>query len=383
MNGCAQFSLTQESEIEMKILINSGRAIPVFKKRKKLLHEMQKNGADIYLCGFEENADSVCQEESIHFIKVPISRAGLNPFADFAVCCKYYKAIKKSHVDIVHSYTAKPNIYTSLAARVAGVKYIYPTVNGLGYAFTENQGTKNKLVQIIMCALYKISFAGATRVFFQNSDDAEELICRKIIKKEQCVIVAGSGIDLTEFPFSECGSSPVFFLASRLLITKGLRTYFEAAEIVKKKYPEARFLLAGDFDPNPDGIREAELEQYAKEGNIEYLGLVKDMKNALKSCTVFVLPSYYREGIPHAILEAMSTGRAIITTNAPGCKETVNGKNGFLIEPRNSEQLAEKMIWMVEHPEEVKQMGVESRKYAEEKFDVEKVNRVMLETMEI
>lgn len=365
----------------MRLLINSGRAIPVFKKREKLLTQMQKKEVDLYLCGFEENAEQECKKHNVQFIRVPISRAGLNPFADIKVCYKYYKAIKKAQVDAVHSYTAKPNIYTSIAAKMAGVKQIYPTVNGLGYAFTEGQGKKNRLIRIVMCVLYKLSFANATKVFFQNNDDAEELVFRKIVKKEQCVVVAGSGIDLQEFPYCECGDSPVFFLASRLLITKGLRTYFAAAKIAKQKYPEARFLLAGDFDPNPDGISKEELEQYTKDGSIEYLGLVKDMKTALKKCSIFVLPSYYREGVPHAILEAMSTGRAIITTDAPGCKETVNGKNGFLIEPRNSEQLAEKMIWMIEHPAEVKRMGKESRRYAEERFDVEKVNQVMLETM--
>lgn len=367
----------------MKLLINSGRAIPVFKKREKLLAEMRAENVELYLCGFEENAADECKKRGVHFIEVPISRAGLNPFADMSVCFKYYKEIKKAQVDAVHSYTAKPNIYTSIAARLAGVKYIYPTINGLGYAFTEGQGAKNALIRIIMCALYKIGFAGATKIFFQNSDDAAELVQRGIVKKEQCVVIAGSGIDLQEYPYSDCPKEPVFFLASRLLITKGLRTYFAAAKTVKEVHPDARFVLAGDFDPNPDGISKEELERYINDGVIEYLGLVSDMKTALKNCTTFVLPSYYREGVPHAILEAMSTGRAIITTNAPGCKETVNGKNGFLIEPRNSDQLAEKMIWMIEHPEEVKRMGIESRRYAEEKFDVNKVNEVMLKTMEI
>ena len=217
----------------------------------------------------------------------------------------------------------------------------------------------------------------------ENSDDAAELVRRGVLPQEKCVVIAGSGIDLNTFPYSEVCQENTFFLATRLLVTKGVRTYFEAAKIVKEKHPEAKFYLAGSLDPNPDGINKDELDQYVQDGTVEYLGVVKDMPAALKEYAVFVLPSYYREGVPHAILEAMSIGRAIITTDAPGCKETINGKNGFLIEPRNSEQLAEKMIWMIEHPAEVKQMGMESRKYAEEKFDVEKVNQVMLETMGI
>ena len=162
-----------------------------------------------------------------------------------------------------------------------------------------------------------------------------------------------------------------------------------AGRLIKKKHPEAVFQLAGALDPNPDGIKQEELDDYVRDGTIEFLGYV-DMTKALNDCSVFVLPSYYREGVPHAVLEAMGVGRAIITCNTPGCKETVRdaddggkGKNGFLIESKNSQALAEKMIWMIEHPEEVKAMGIESRKYAEDRFDAEKVNHIMMETMGI
>lgn len=366
----------------MKIMINSGRISPFFTTRLQLLNKIKDNGYDVTLGGFDTSCIEKCQSWGAEFAEIPFARAGMNPIQDAKTLRAYYRVMKEGQFDIVHSYTAKPNIYGSIAAKWAGIKKIYPTVNGLGYAFTGNS-TKNKIVRAVICMLYKWAFSGATKVFFQNSDDAAELVQRGVLPREKCVVIAGSGIDLNAFPYSEAYQENTFFLATRLLVTKGVRTYFEAAKIVKEKHPEAKFYLAGSLDPNPDGIKKDELDQYVQDGTVEYLGVVKDMPAALKEYAVFVLPSYYREGVPHAILEAMSTGRAIVTTDAPGCKETVNGKNGFLIEPRNGEQLAEKMIWMIEHPSEVKQMGMESRKYAEDKFDVEKVNQVMLETMGI
>lgn len=366
----------------MKIMINSGRISPFFTTRLQLLNKIKDSGYDITLGGFDTSCVKKCQSWGAEFAEIPFARAGMNPLQDAKTLKAYYHVMKEGQFDIVHSYTVKPNIYGSIAAKWAGIKKIYPTVNGLGYAFTGNS-TKNKLVRAVICMLYKWAFSGATKVFFQNSDDAEELVRRDVLPQEKCVIIAGSGIDLNAFPYSETYQENTFFLATRLLVTKGVRTYFEAAKIVKEKYPEAKFYLAGSLDPNPDGIKKDELDQYVQEGTVEYLGVVKDMHMVLKKYAVFVLPSYYREGVPHAVLEAMSTGRAIITTAAPGCKETINGKNGVLIEPRNSEQLANKMIWMIEHPEDVKRMGMESRKYAEEKFDVEKVNQVMLKTMGI
>lgn len=366
----------------MKIMINSGRISPFFTTRLRLLNKIKDSGYDVTLGGFDTSCMEKCQSWGAEFEEIPFARAGMNPIQDAKTLKAYYRVMKDGQFDIVHSYTAKPNIYGSIAAKWAGIKKIYPTVNGLGYAFTGNS-TKNKIVRAVICMLYKWAFSGATKVFFQNSDDAAELVRRGVLPQEKCVVIAGSGIDLNAFPYSETYQENTFFLATRLLITKGVRTYFEAAKIVKEKHPEAKFYLAGSLDPNPDGIKKDELDQYVQDGTVEYLGVVKDMPAVLKEYAVFVLPSYYREGVPHAILEAMSTGRAIVTTDAPGCKETVNGKNGFLIEPRNSEQLAEKMIWMLDHPSEVKRMGVESRKYAEEKFDVKKVNQVMLETMGI
>jgi len=371
----------------MKILINSGLVLPVFAKRDRLIELMRQGGHDVYIGGYQKEAAGECARRGVGFRYIPFARAGLNPVADIKTILRYYRLIKAEGFDVVHGYTVKPNIFGSIAAKLAGVKEIYPTVNGLGYAFTGNS-FKNKCVRAVICVLYRVAFACSTAVFFQNHDDADEMVRRHLIKRAKCVVVAGSGIDLEAYPYSETKDTNVFFMATRLLVTKGLREYFKAARAVKQKHPEARFLLAGALDPNPDGISKSELDMYINDGTVEYLGVVNDMPDALKRSSVFVLPSYYREGVPHANLEAMSTGRAIITTSAPGCRETVKnagadgiGLNGILVKPQNPEQLAESMIWMLEHPEEVKKMGIEGRYYAEERFDVKKVNTMMVGTM--
>lgn len=373
-----------------KIMMNSGRIKVFFTTRRKLIYSIKEQGCDITISGFEKENRHLCDENGVGFVEIPFSRAGVNPFADLKVIKLYEKAIRDGGFDIVHSYTAKPNIYGSIAAKRAGVRKIYPTVNGLGYAFTDDttNGLKSRAVRMVTSALYKKAFKCATKVFFQNADDAAEMVQRGLIQKDKCVIISGSGIDLEMFPYHQVSVKPVtFMLATRLLVTKGVRNYFEAARIVKKKYPEAIFQLAGALDPNPDGIRQSELDNYINDGTINFLGYV-DMTKALNDCSVFVLPSFYREGVPHAILEAMSVGRAVITCNTPGCKETVRdadqngkGRNGFLIEPKNTQQLADAMCWMIEHPEEIKKMGDESRRYAEDRFDVDKVNKLMMETM--
>ena len=375
-----------------KIMMNSGRIKVFFTTRRKLFNSIKEQRYEITIGGFEKENKHLCDENEVNFAYIPFARAGLNPFADLKVIKLYEDIIRREKFDIVHSYTAKPNIYGSIAAKRAGVNKIFPTVNGLGYAFTDDtsDGVKSKIIRLITSSLYKKAFSCATKVFFQNADDADEMVRRKLVSREKCVVISGSGIDLDMFPYSEMSVEPItFMLATRLLVTKGVRNYFEAARIVKKKHPEAVFQLAGALDPNPDGIKQEELDDYVRDGTIEFLGYV-DMTKALNDCSVFVLPSYYREGVPHAVLEAMGVGRAIITCNTPGCKETVRdaddggkGKNGFLIESKNSQALAEKMIWMIEHPEEVKAMGIESRKYAEDRFDAEKVNHIMMETMGI
>lgn len=365
----------------MKILVTSAFIPGEFAKRRRLLVALRDAGHEVTVAGHEPQGAATCEELGIEFALIPLADGKVHPFADMSMLESYRRLIKKERFDAVLSYTAKPNIYCSIAARLAGVKEIYPTVNGLGYAFLDRKGLKHRSLRLALLRLYRVAFSCATKVLFQNPDDMEEMIRRKVVKRDKCVVISGSGIDLDEFPYAELEAQNVFLFAARLLLSKGIRTYASAARIVKRSHPEARFLVAGAKSPNPDGLKEEDLEQYVSYGTLEYLGDVNDMPAALAACSVLVLPTYYREGIPHVLLEAMSTGRAILTTNMPGCRETINGENGFLVQPEDEAALAEKMLWLIDHPNEAREMGRKGRAYAEERFDVEKVNASIMEAM--
>ncbi len=364
----------------MQIIINQGQIRPAYKKRVQLLKQMRELGCDIILTGSEADFAEIIEAEGMTYKVIPFQPGGLNPVAELGMLRRYYAFLRQHKDAIVHSYTPKPNIYGTLAARMAGIRRIYPVVNGLGYAYIRKD-FKAKCVQFATDNLYRVTFACADRVMFHNGDDAAELVRRGVMKAEKAVVISGSGVDLSLYPHTPTDPQGPILMANRHLVTKGTRVYYEAARLVKQKYPNAVFQLAGALDPNPDGITQEELESYVADGTITYLGNVSDMPQALRNCSVFVLPSYYREGIPHANLEALGTGRAIITTDAIGCRETINGKNGFMVPVQNAEALAEKMIWCIEHPQEVCAMGLESRRYAEERFDVKIVNHTILTVM--
>lgn len=365
----------------MKILVTSAFIPGEFAKRKRLLMQLRDAGHELTVAGHEPAGKDVCDELGIEFALVPLADGKVRPFADLRMLRSYRRLMRRERFDAVLSYTAKPNIYASIAAHSAKVPGIYPTVNGLGYAFLDRSGLKYRALRFAMCRLYRIAFSHATKVLFQNPDDMEEMVRRKLVARDKCVVISGSGIDLEEFPFVEPQVDGVFLFAARLLLSKGIRTYASAARIVKRSHPEVRFLVAGAKSPNPDGLKDEDLAQYVGYGTLEYLGEVDDMPAALADCSVLVLPTSYREGIPHVLLEAMSTGRAIVTTNMPGCRETINGENGFLVQPEDEGALAEKMLWMIDHPEETREMGRKGRAYAEERFDVEKVNASIMKAM--
>ncbi|ASC55894.1 glycosyl transferase family 1 [Vibrio vulnificus] len=202
-----------------------------------------------------------------------------------------------------------------------------------------------------------------------------------IVPKEKCFLVNGSGVDLSHYEKEPLSNKPHFLLIARLLGDKGIREYAKAAAVVKQQYPEAEFHLVGPEDPSPDGIQISEVNQWHESGVINYHGATTDVRPFIKACNIFVLPSYH-EGMPRTVLEAMAMGRPVLTTNVPGCKETVvNGENGWLVEKANVEQLAERMIWFIEHPEQWKIMGDKGHQMANEKFDVHKVNAEILKIM--
>jgi glycosyltransferase involved in cell wall biosynthesis len=254
----------------------------------------------------------------------------------------------------------------------------------LGFIFLAS-GLKGKLLRLIVLPILKFFFKKENVIFFQNSDDLMLFEQLRLVDSQKAYLVNGSGINLKYFeekkPLSQ--DNLVFLLVARLLRDKGIFEYVEAAKSIKKTYKNVKFQIMGPIDKNPSAISKDQIFAWHSEGIIEYLGEQKDVRPFLAAAHVFVLPSY-REGVPRSSLEAMATGRAIISTNTPGCKETVvEGKNGFLVPIKNADLLSKAMEKFILSPELVEIFGKESRKIAEVKFCVEKVNSIMLSVMKI
>lgn len=312
---------------------------------------------------------------------IPAQRVGTNPFADLWLTWRLFLLMRRIKPEIVLGYTIKPVIYGTIAGWLARVPHRFALVTGLGYAFT---GSRRSWLSILIQHLYRFALRRSKCVFFQNPDDRDLFQELGIVPVHvRTIVVNGSGVDVSQFSPEPVPQGPASFLMiCRLLGDKGVREYVAAAERIRVSHPEIRFGLAGWIDENPDAIRQSELDEWIERGVIEYLGRLEDVRPAVGACTVYVLPSYYREGTPRTILEAMAIGRAIITTDAPGCRETVvDGKNGYLVPPRSVDALVVAMEKFIDDRSLAESMGQVSREIAESKYDVHKVNAVMLREM--
>jgi len=371
----------------MKVLVIGGRARSLVNFRGELLKAMVKRGHKVVACAPNISTNIVERLTSfgVKPREVHIDRTGLNPASDLRTLLDLIKIFKEERPDKVLSYTIKPVLYGSFAARITGIGEMYSMITGLGYVFAETKGAKHKLISHLVSLLYKHAMKANRCIFFQNPDDMTLFRNRGLVPSHTEVkIINGSGVDLDHFAVAPLPEGPSFLLIARLIAIKGVREYVNAAQIVRSKFPEAKFFLAGWLDKNPSAITESELKSWQENGIIQYLGVLEDVRPAIARSSVYVLPSHGGEGTPRTVLEAMSMGRPIITTNTPGCKETViPSVNGFLVPPKDSGKLAMAMETFVRQPELAAKMGKASRKIAEEKYDVHKVNKVILETMNL
>lgn len=351
--------------------------------RGELIRAMVKKGHHVMV--LSEPATAEITEEirllNVEHIVYPVQRNGLNPFRDLLTFISLVKIFIKKRPDMVLAYTIKPVIWGGLASFSIKKIRFYALVTGLGYAFQKG-GLKRGIINLVVRYLYKMSLSRATSVIFQNPDNRDIFVKNKIVKDKKCRLVNGSGVDISRFRLTPLPKGNLVFICiARLLGDKGLREYVAAARMVKKKYPSVVFRLIGPEDSSPDGIPLSEIEKWHNDNVIEYCGAAKDVRPFIADCHVYVLPSYH-EGLPRTVIEAMAMGRAIITTDAPGCRETViKGKNGYLVPVRDAEALAMTMQYFIDEPENLKKMGCCSRKIAEEKYDVHKVNGFMLREM--
>lgn len=377
----------------MKFLIIASYPASILKFRGALIKALQDKGFEIHIAAPEfeifpkEYENLTALGYGVHHI--PMQRTGTNPLNDAKTLSALYLLMKKIKPSHVMGYTIKPVIYGSLAAKLARVPHRFALITGLGYAFqgADEQVYKKSNLQKIMHKLYSVALASTHKVFFQNPDDEALFKSMSILMPNaSTTVVNGSGVDISEYsvqPFVTIDDMliPRFLLIARLLGDKGVREYAQAAKIIKDKYPQAQFDLVGWIDDNPDAIEKQELDSWINAGLFNFWGKLDDVKPAIAASSIYVLPSY-REGTPRTVLEAMAMGRPIITTDAPGCRETViDGYNGYLVPVKVVEALATAMERFIVNPELIIEMGNASRQLVEEKFDVDAVNQSMLEAM--
>lgn len=369
----------------LDVLILAGNARSLIANRGDLIHDMRNAGLEV--AAAVPTADYLPEVEELGIAIYPIEmgRTGINPVHDLKTLWSLYRLIRRLKPKVVFGYTIKPVVYGSLAAKAAGVPRIYSMITGLGHVFTTDS-TKNRRLQKIVSSLYRAGLACNHRVFFQNPDDLQEFTERRILRNaSKAVRTFGSGVDVQRFPATPLPEGGLTFLfIGRLLTEKGIAEFCEAAGQLRVEHPTARFVAVGPHDPTlPHSCSAADLQRWKQEGCVEFIGGVSDVRPWITQCSVFVLPSY-REGTPRSVLEAMSMRRPIITSDAPGCRETVeHGVNGFLVAPRTSAPLLEAMRKFVAEPELVPQMAEASRALVERHYDVRKVNKVILEAMEL
>ncbi len=369
----------------MKLLMISSFPTSLINFRGDLIRCLSKQ--DVNVIALSSGASEQEVEEILkiadEYYDYSISRNSIDPVKDLMAIFKFAIAYVKHRPDIVVAYTIKPVVYGGIAARLFRFNNFNALITGLGFGFQKGGFRKNILVKLISF-LYRFSLKNARTITFQNQDNLDYFVNNKLADKERCYLVNGSGVNLEQFKPSETKvASCKFLLIARLLKDKGIREYAKAAELTKVKYPEAEFHLVGPEDPSPNGISIEEVLQWHNDGVLTYHGEASDVRPYIAQAGVFVLPSYH-EGLPRTVLEAMAMAKPILTTDVPGCRETVeNGVNGWLVKKGEVEELADKMSWFIEHQEASFAMGERSEKMVKDKFDVHKVNEELLKILQV
>jgi glycosyltransferase involved in cell wall biosynthesis len=319
----------------------------------------------------------------------PVNRTGIDPLEDLRSARHLHSILRAERPDVVLVYQIKAVLIAPLAAKLARVQHVVTLVNGLGAVFDAHGFGTTWKARLARFA-YGMSLRNVDEIVFQNADDPELLRSSGLLSdRARWRVVPGTGVDLAKLvPQPPHAGPPTFTLISRLLVSKGVRELVAAARIVRGQYPQAqvRFRIVGQLEAegHPDGVRRAELDGWIAEGLIEYAGFSDDIAGVLAATTVFVLPSYYREGVPRTNLEALAVGRPILTTDWVGCRDTVeDGVNGFLVAPKDAAALAERMARYLRDPALVERHGRASRALAERRFDVRKVNALMLDALRL
>lgn len=372
-----------------KIAIISSSAAALANFRGPLIEELSRRGFIVgtFAPDFTPALKATMRACGAEPLDYTLQRTGTNLRHDLASVGDLARRLSRYSPDIVLSHFMKPVIYGTIAAAIARVPNRYAMIEGLGYAFTDTgeRSLRRAAVRTVMQTLLRIALRRARRVIFLNDDDREELVRSKIAPPDRAVVLGGIGLRLGDFAYTPVASNgpAVFLMIGRLIREKGVVDFVEAARLTRLRCPDARFILVGGLDPKPEALSHDQVQTWVDEGVIEWPGEIEDVRPYLREATVYVLPSY-REGVPRSTQEAMAVGRAVITTDVPGCRATVDPDiNGFLVPARDPVALAEAMVKLANNRALTLKMGQESRRIAEERFDVDIVNARLLTIMEI
>ncbi len=350
-----------------------------------LIRELLDHGETVMTVSPEDVHGAWFRSLRVDHRRVPLDRKGVNPLTDMATLGRLARLYRRERPDAILHNTVKPVIFGTMAARIARVPRVVNMIPGLGYVFT-GDSVRQRVLQQLVLRLYRIAFRYSHLVLFQNEDDRMFFFQRGALARARSAVVPGLGVDTTHFREAVENSNhqrTVFLMIGRVLGDKGVREFVEAARLVRATNMTVDCQLLGPFDPeNPSAIDRKVVEGWQKEGLIEYIDAVDDVRPILARADVLVLPSY-REGTPNAVLEAMAMGKPVIATNVPGCKDAVvHGTTGMLVPPRDAPALARAMLALAGDRALRVAMGRAGRHRAVENYDVRKVNAVLLAALQ-
>jgi glycosyltransferase involved in cell wall biosynthesis len=378
-DGAMQPNPIEEQGRPQRVILFGSYAPSLINFRGPLIRALIGRGHQVFALAPDLSEEVAAQLRALGAepVEIALERASLDPRRVWDTAGRAERRFRALRPDVVIAYTITPIVVAAAAARAVGARFV-PMITGLGYPFLGGWHPRRLAIRIAAILMYRRALCHAEIVLFQNKDDLRDFRRYRALRADsRAALVNGSGVDLAHFAARPPPSHLSFLMIARFLKDKGIREYGEAAARLKREHPDISFRLAGWLDRSPDSISSAELDAIVS-GGVEYLGKLDDVRDAIAQCSVYVLPSY-REGTPRSVLEAMAIGRAVVTTDAPGCRETVvEGENGFLVPPRDAMGLESAMRRFIAEPDVAARMGAASRRIAEEKFDVAKVNGAIL-----
>lgn len=341
--------------------------------------ECINQGYEVHLACALTGSESYLQNLGIITHSIPFTRAGTSILQEIKASIHTYKIIKLLKPEVVHMVTVKPVAYGGVMCKLLGINKRVASISGLGYAFID-QSIKANIIKHIILLFYKFSLKNKnTHVIFQNENDKQLFIDYGMIDASQSVIIRGSGVDLNEYVvIPEPSDIPVVMFVARLLYDKGIREFIAAVRLIKNKHVKFKAVLVGNIDENPNSAKQDEITQWQDEGVIEYWGYRDDIPLVLSQSNIVVLPSY-REGLPKSLIEAAACGRAVVTTNVPGCRDAITPDvTGLLVDVKDHITLANAIEILISNSELRHKMAYNGRKLAEQAFDIRGVVQMHL-----